>query len=376
MQAQPFRVIVRLPYNRPEEGGDDPTPVEWNTQKENHLWDVIARSRAADKGKALAARLEVPLPYLLYRAQTRYEQDLRGLQDIRGALNPQSTSTVIPEGDEAADRPSMLRRNSNRVKSATKLSSSIRLTTPLGVRARLNSLGANSPARMNRPSSSSVLTLRGHRKESSAFRPTSPLSSESESDEDADKADEEDRRLEEQEVLDQKLKTLQLQMTGDALGLVSSVREVRKGKGARRYGSASPPPRLNIRQRAQSSTLSRSQSISSTSSPHGSIPSMPSPPPGSHSPMSRHISPPGNASPPAVSPGNARAQPSMRYRGLAMTPGSNQGSSASSFSDLSEASLSGSALESALLSNIRGGGSRISNFARSHLTGRSGGVRQ
>ncbi|KAI0068693.1 hypothetical protein BV25DRAFT_25525 [Artomyces pyxidatus] len=388
----PVRVIVRLPYNRPEQAPPDPVPVEWNVEKENYLWEVIARSRAADNGtpdwKALASRLGVPLPYLLYRAQTRYEQDLRGLQDIRGALDPSGAGRPQLPDDPLSptdrDRPGLLRKDSGRLSSLARLSSSARLTTPLGVRARLNSL-SNASARMSRPSSSSVLTLRGaHRKDHAPFKPTSPLSSESESDDDAAREEEADRRAEEQEALDSKLRALERLMTGDTLGLVSSVREERRdsGKGksplVRGRNRSRSPPRGGL-QRSDVNVLSRShsQSISSASSPQGSIPSMPSPPPEARS---QHLSPDDKAgSTTAVSQGHARGQHHKRYpvsvRQKASEMGSHTGSSASSFSDLSEASLSGSALESALLSNIRGNGSRLSNFARSHLIGKGGGSR-
>ena len=62
------RVIVRLPYNRPEQPMDGPprvgfltilyqlipiihqVQIEWNSEKANILWEVIARSRASDSG--------------------------------------------------------------------------------------------------------------------------------------------------------------------------------------------------------------------------------------------------------------------------------------------------------------------------------------
>ncbi|KAI0787115.1 hypothetical protein BC629DRAFT_492842 [Irpex lacteus] len=86
--SQPnFRVVVRLPYNRPEESRPDPPRVEWNSEKEQILWEVIAKSRVVEGAgtdwKGLASHLQVPLPYLLYRAQARYEEDLRGLQGFR-----------------------------------------------------------------------------------------------------------------------------------------------------------------------------------------------------------------------------------------------------------------------------------------------------
>ncbi|KAH9977746.1 hypothetical protein BGW80DRAFT_1283971 [Lactifluus volemus] len=351
MQAQAVRVVVRLPYNRPEHPLADPVPVSWNSDKENYLWEVVAKSRGSEGGgtpdwKVLASRLEVPLPYLLYRAQVRYEQDLRGLQVIK--VGPQQA-----EEPEAGEVPNHRRSGSNvsHRESLAKLTTSIRLTAPLGVRARLNSLSSNSPSRMNKPSSSSVLTLRGHRRDQSAFRPGSPLSSESETDGEDERREEAERRWEEQEALDKKLKNLQTLLTGDNIGLVSSVSEGRKARGPQsqgRFAPGSPPQIVGM----QTGTSSRSQSISSASSPRGSIPSIPSP----ESPQSltsRHASPTKPTTP--TSAGQNKTQPILRY---GPSVKATSGSSASSFSDLSEASLN-SELESAFSSNIHAGGSRL-----------------
>lgn len=317
------------------------------------LCTIVSILTHKSPGKALASRLDVPLPYLLYRAQTRYEQDLRGLQDIGGALSPPSLhiDTTITEGTpRLPDRLVSLRRQTLRG-GVSPISSPSRLGAPLGVRARLNSLGTNSPARLNRVSSSSILTLQGHRKESGGFRPTSPLSSGSESDENeiANKEEEAERQLGEQEELDNKLKALEQMMTDENLGLVSSLRGKTKGKGKEvdrgRVGtpSTSSLRRDIIQERPRHGTMSSSasrQSLSSASSPPGSIPSMPSPPPDSQSPMSRHFSPGKSRSPPSVSTRNVRGHSHMRLNGLVMTgkaseKGSNHGSSASSFSDIS-----------------------------------------
>ena len=379
--------------------------MSWNSEKESYLWEVVAKSRGSESGapdcecrvalplalavqlytnwpgKVLAARLDVPLPYLLYRAQVRYEHDLRGLQVIKGSLSPQAAQDGPPneEGspDDAGDLPSFPRRISGggRRDSLSKLSTSIRLATPLGVRARLNSLSSNSPSRANRPSSSSVLTLRSHRRDQTTFRPASPLSSESETDGEYERREEAERRLEEQELLDKKLKTLQTLLTGDNVGLVSSVSEHGKAKEQQTHDRfvPSPPPQ---RGRMDTSISSRSQSISSASSPRGSIPSMPSPPPESpQSLMSKHSSPANPST--TIPPGQTKSQPVMRY-GPSVKATTN--SSTSSFSDLSgsyrflcslscvgnvshlvtqlEASLN-SELESAFSSNIRAGGSRL-----------------
>ena len=290
-------------------------------------------------GKVLAARLDVPLPYLLYRAQVRYEHDLRGLQVIKGSLSPHSAHDGPPNAeapiDDTGDLPSFPRRitGANRRDSLSKLSTSIRLTTPLGVRARLNSLNSNSPIRANRPSSSSVLTLRGHRRDQTTFQPASPVSSESETDGEYERREEAERRLEEQEALDKKLKSLQTLLTGDNVGLVSSVGEHGKGKELQTQGRFAPsPPSQRVR---MDSVSSRSQSISSASSPRGSIPSMPSPPPESPQSLtsltSKHTSPVNPAGPSTTS-SQAKAQPLLRY---GPTVNATAGSSASSFSDLS-----------------------------------------
>ena len=187
---------------------------------------------------------------------------------------------------------------------------------------------------MNRPSSSSVLTLRGHRRDQPVFRPGTPLSSESETDEEDEREEEAERRLEEQEALDKKLQNLQTLLTGDNVGLVSSTKENRKGKERQIQGRVAPgsPLGANVGDSGRSS-----QSISSASSPRGSIPSIPSPPPeSSQSLTSRHIAPAKpSASSSATSPGQglgSKTQPLLRYGPSVQAT---TGSSASSFSDLS-----------------------------------------
>lgn len=316
------------------------------------------------------------------------------MQDLRGPLSPTITQPPPrPFSDvlKAPDRPDLLRRTSGQGSSTSKMTSSLRLATPMGVRARLNSLGYDSGTRQSKASSSSTVTIQGI-----AQIPRSPLKStasspdhsETESDEEADKAEEEERRLEEQDALDKKLKHLQTVMTSDALGLVRDTRPKNKGKVIERGrdGLKSPTSPSPLRQIVQRRDVSSSDYNSSTSSPQGSIPSIPSPSSESqpHSPLSRrHSHANKSSSPPAVSGGHARGQSHLQYRpmmggAIASDRGSNQGSSASSFSDISggclnsrsgfealiiyvlpETSLSASALESALLSNIRGGGSRL-----------------
>lgn len=300
------------------------------------------------QGQELAAHLAVPLPYLLYRAQTRYEEDLKGLQDLRGALSPSTTQPPARPFDEDArngDRPDLIRRISIRTGGSSKLSSSLRLNTPLGVRVRLNSISGDSGSRPTKISSSSILTLQGGRNGVISREPSTstPIDSGSETDEDDEKAEEEERRLEEQESLDKKLKHLQTVMTTDALGLVRNPRPNVKGKDRGRdlKSPTSPSP---LRQTFQRGDLSSSDFNSTSSSPQGSIPSIPSPTSESHSQslLSRHLPHARkSSSPPAISSGHARGQSHMQYRPMAVgvaqatDQGSNTGSNASSFSDIS-----------------------------------------
>ncbi|KAI0355512.1 hypothetical protein OH77DRAFT_1589959 [Trametes cingulata] len=516
------RVIVRLPYNRPEDAPPDPPRVEWNADKEQILWEVIAKSRAIEGAgtdwKGLAGHLQVPLPYLLYRAQVRYEEDLRGLQGLGlrapavpfpSAPSPLRTNPpgeYFPRVSDPA-RPPLPHRDSAhaRLGSSSTANGDLASTSgtvpgtstvrPIGVRARLSSLGqprvhtqlrspiqtdaapsplsahpitgaACHPRPTKKISSSSTITLQGPKRVRTPLRPLSPTSSrtgsgsgsssggrddalsDSDDDEDDEEEDEEARREEEaerQEMLARKLRDLERLMTKDALGLVADPNGKQRGRARPLSGvgasvSGASLSSLSARRSPSRSRSHGHQSLSSASvdSPQGSIPSIPSPPAhaqhshhhrhahahapahtrhvsqGAHSnahrhptrsqslstsqslsqsrsttshsnpqspprvtspmPTPRHLSTPEkSSSPPAVSPGRAFGHThvhSLRHaaEGLAAV---NTGavSEASSFSDLSDADLSSSALESAMMSNTRGT-SRISSFARSHLTGR------
>ncbi|KAG1906856.1 uncharacterized protein F5891DRAFT_1136058 [Suillus fuscotomentosus] len=391
MPQQPrIRVVVQLPYNRPDHPLPDPPHIEWNAEKANVLWEVIALSRTSDNGgtdwKGLAAHLEVPLPYLLYRAQARYEDDLRGLQGFHAGNQqnqpaPKSTEVtpVLPDRPPSIQIPAA---RINSLNSACRLSSS-KLATPLGVRARLNSLtqhnSVQSPAKCKKASSSSTSTLQGTQIKRPLRLPSPFSSDESDSeDEQAAKEEEADRAAEEAETLSRKLESLQRMMTSEALGLVSSPLSNEKGKARDVIRGRAPVPIFRPGRegediasfKREERNRDHSASVSSASSPQNSIPSIPSPSPESQSPMTRHITTNKSSSPPTVSVRNARGQSHMRYGTLAglSEQESSHGSSASSFSDISEASFSASALESALMSNVpAGAGSRLSAIARSRF---------
>ncbi|CAA7258502.1 unnamed protein product [Cyclocybe aegerita] len=374
----PVRVIVKLPYNRPENAPSDPPKIEWTPEKADILWKVIEiqRARSVDSAgadwKGLAAHLEVPLPYLLYRVNARFQEEIRGLKDIQGALSPSSAQP--PKGYfPAGEKPQSV---ATRMVGSDQMSSS-RLVSPLGVRARLSSLG-NAP-RPKKATSSSTLTLQPARKTFAPLRPTSPSSSVDDgtdsSDEQALKEEEAERNAEEDEALERKLAQLQKMMTNDALGLVSGTRSTAQAKAKDRGRSAPLSPRsIGSSRQGTLSSRSASQSVSGASSPQGSIPEIPSPSSGSQprSPMGWNM--PAQTAGPGPATRNLVGQgPRPRDRPLVDRAGdlsSGQGSEASSFSDLSDASLSASALESALMSNINNQGSHFSQFTRSRGSAR------
>ncbi|KAF7298847.1 Atg29-N domain-containing protein [Mycena indigotica] len=398
MTQPSIRVVVRIPHNRPEAPEQvlaDPPRIEWNSDKADVLWKVIERSRSKDGAapdwKGLAAHLEVPLPYLLYRVHSRFQEELRGIQDISGVSSPSMLQfankpfedSPTTETTSSVKQHPLISRAASRLNGSGRMSpSGTRIATPIGVRARLSSLGSNS-SRPKKATSSSTLTVQASKKAARPLSPTSGSSDGTDSEEDENKLEEEEeKKAEEQETLDRKLQDLQQMVMN--VGLVSAPSRpgtsMHKGKARDvprgRMGAASAvtsPMNGSFRQDNRSSPMS----VSSVSSAPGSIPDMPSPPPDSqsHSPMSRHLSPSKSTSPPTLSPRSALGQSHRRYSAFTSDQSSSHGSEASTgsfsdISDLNDGSLSASALESALLSNIRKNGSRVSStFSRtSRLT--------
>lgn len=247
--------------------------------------------------------------------------------------------------------------------------------TPLDVRARLNSLSKISTSRHKKSStSSSIMTLQAPRKPfTPLMRPTSPSSSGDDeadsSDEEAIKEEEAERIAEEEDALTRKLVDLQKMMTSDALGLVSGTTRHMSSR-TRDRGRSAPLSRSggSFAFSNHSASRSGSHSISSASSRQGSIPEIPSP----ASERSGNMA----VAMPRTMLNNQRTSrrdyqdrhlPLMDRTGLGDL--SNQGSEASSFSDLSgkrlaffllqqkyedfsDASISTSAMEDAIMSNL------------------------
>ena len=284
-------------------------------------------------GEGLAAHLQVPVPYLIYRTRTRFEEGLRGLQGIRSV----STPTVPAPFSPAIQHPTPPSGNEYfpRISDgALRRLSSSGGGRPLGVRARLSSLGSLRARRgslvrhvgqrqsvlgqgqtasgsggtaAKKVSSSSILTLQGPRRSrESDHHPLTPAASEADTDADAlgddeesdeDEAarkEEEDEREAEARELEQKLEKLKLMMTTDALGLVASPTVMQRREKTQDRGRARPLASSTASLSSAPQSASRSQqslsSLSSRGSPQGSIPSIPSSPPRAETQHARRYS--------------------------------------------------------------------------------------
>ncbi|KAB8277940.1 hypothetical protein BDV30DRAFT_204543 [Aspergillus minisclerotigenes] len=88
-----FTVFIRLPFPR----GDfvDPPPAEWNAAKDQALWDLLSRPSKGDDidWKALAERFDVTLQFLLQQAAWLYDRQLSQVRwQMRKVGTTQSSS--------------------------------------------------------------------------------------------------------------------------------------------------------------------------------------------------------------------------------------------------------------------------------------------
>ncbi|TQB74044.1 hypothetical protein MPDQ_005244 [Monascus purpureus] len=124
-----FTVFIRLPFAR----GDF---VEWNAVKDQALWDVLSRPSKGDDvdWKALADRFDVTLPFLLQQAAWLYDRQLskvRAQMRKAGTTHPHATSpppwsgsgssalgvqsitrNILNPGAHPPSRPTMLQKDS------------------------------------------------------------------------------------------------------------------------------------------------------------------------------------------------------------------------------------------------------------------------
>lgn len=325
------------------------------------LWEVLSRYRGSDSsgidcefrhsprlashesaGPALSDHLKVPLPFLLYRAQVRYEEDLRVLQGNLGAstaiIPPRPridtkvteravtapSSRVTPVSLKPPSIPPLSRQTTPIATPRNRLATQLR--SPHGLQEsqlllRHSPISASTATLQSRPPttrpvSSSPLTIR---RAITPPSPPSPSASSEEGDEDA--AKKEDNR----EEVDRQLKTLEKMMSSQLLGFARPKIDPSKA-----------------RERLNSSMIKASQRTESPkdkTTPTSSIPSIPSPPPES---PGTNVSSPSSARAPTALLGTRPAPHVVRNKLLGKTAAaaanerrSNHGSSTSSFSDLS-----------------------------------------
>ena len=304
-----------------------------------------ATSKLTLLGAGLSAHLEVPLPFLMYRAQVRYEEDLRGLQGNLGASvlatpgTPRPTlQTKLPDKRPSSvlrspllglrtSQPPPLSRGSTPVGTPRNRLASLH-KSPLGLQgSQMSPLLTSNSALLDRPGSTrgplpgSPLTIR---RPPSPPSPRSPSSSSSESDE-GEREKEENRQQ-----VDRQLKQLEKMMSSQLLGF------------ARPKGEPS-----KARERMTLSMVKETRrSDDPTSSASSSVPSIPSPPPERRADAFLPSSTPRGVPRGGALGMNTRATRSPPHSpsgqvlrnkviGKHAERASNQGSSASSFSDIS-----------------------------------------
>ncbi|KAL4884778.1 hypothetical protein BJY04DRAFT_170424 [Aspergillus karnatakaensis] len=91
-----FTVLIRLPFPRGE--FSDPPPVEWNTAKDQALWDVLSRpSKGNDiDWKALAESFDVTLQFLLQQAAWLYDRQLSQVRAQMRKVGTTHSNTASP----------------------------------------------------------------------------------------------------------------------------------------------------------------------------------------------------------------------------------------------------------------------------------------
>ncbi len=279
----------------------------------------------------------------MYRAQVRYEEDLRGLQAAMAEpiVQPIAQPLTIPSPRRQEDKGSNITPpNLSSVGIRTSTASTPRQATPIGVRNRFNSHLRSPPAlhSSHRSTSGNVsastvtLTHRpaaampGH--SPTHLRPMSPPESRSpsETEDEGEQQDEPD----DPEAIRKRLKDLERMMTSNVLGFARPKPTMK----------APDPSSSVIRTSPRNDTTSGGE----TTSAQSSIPSIPSPPesqlqPPQHTPMhnSHGSSQTGRRPQQSRSPPQSPPQQVVRNKmvGKPLPKGSNHGSSTSSFSDIS-----------------------------------------
>lgn len=168
-------------------------------------------------GQSLAARLVVPLPYLLYKTQARYEEDLRKIHEVKPIMSdaPLHRRALSEDGKRI---PTLSRRTSSRAETIVTLPRSPRnldkIVLPNLSSSRVQYAGTTTAVRSpttlkNGASGSAVVS-----KALSTSSPSSETDSES-------IEDEGERKNEEREDVNRKLKELAKLVKSDGFGFAA-----------------------------------------------------------------------------------------------------------------------------------------------------------
>ncbi|KAI9749439.1 MAG: hypothetical protein M4579_006876 [Chaenotheca gracillima] len=177
-----YTVLIRLPF--PRNGFVDPPSVDWDTSKDDALWQILSRtSNGRDiHWKELAQDFGVPLPFLFQQVAWLYERQLSQVRaQMRRVGNQAPTAPIAghPDGATAGSRASMVQQE-KRIGSG---GPSSRVPSSLSVRPRESpalrgdSSQPNTPTRaqappMSRTSSTSTAVQSRHAGFPSSRRPS------------------------------------------------------------------------------------------------------------------------------------------------------------------------------------------------------------
>ncbi|KZT62865.1 hypothetical protein CALCODRAFT_513765 [Calocera cornea HHB12733] len=356
--SRPVQLIVRLPYNRPQDGSvSNPPIIHWTPDKEQLFWEVITKSRDTEgssiEWSALADHLEVPLPYLLYRAGKRFEEGLQNLKAVTGSPDPQTA-----EGSKKERRPSnaMLRRLSGQNSTAGAGRASPLHLSPKAGTIRLAGSGYQSGLHARAPSSSSIATMTHRGPHPTSGRPFSVIQSgsSSSSDEEGAAEDEENEQLMEKEEAARRIRELERLVNQNTLQFAQPVRS-HVSPSPRRTRTVPQKPRSEASSSVHTDRYEASASVSPSSPASLGAPPQVTP---------RREETQSSPSPPLSA--FQRGRQPLRVSTSDRTAGSTAPSTSSSFSDISDVSTS--ALEEAAAgSTFRPAPSRLTVFARNHL---------
>lgn len=180
------------------------------------------------QGQALATRLECSLPYLLYKTQARYEEDLRRIHEMRPIISPvvssqqqQPQTTTSQDARTVAPAPTLTRRVSHTesISTAQYTRSPRRPDRPLLTSTTANSSShVSSPRPLPQTLPKRLSDSGGAGGQGDIGDDEATNSEDGSSQSSGTEQDEAERKREEQESLGRKLRELGRMMTSDMLG--------------------------------------------------------------------------------------------------------------------------------------------------------------